>query len=39
MSIKYYNLKIRGNFYRNYNNKKDVVHDYSLSNEVSNEYT
>ena len=39
MELKYYVLEIRGEFYRNYNNEKDAVHDYYLSNEVSNEYT
>lgn len=39
MELKYYVLEVRGEFYRNYNNEKDAVHDYYLSNEVSNEYT
>ena len=39
MELKYYVLEVRDEFYRNYNNKKDAVHDYYLSNEVSNEYT
>ena len=39
MELKYYVLEVRDEFYRNYNNEKDAVHDYYLSNEVSNEYT
>ena len=39
MELKYYVLEIRGKFYRNYSNEKDAIHDYYLSNEVSNEYT
>lgn len=39
MELKYYVLEIRGKFYRNYSNEKAAIHDYYLSNEVSNEYT
>lgn len=36
MELKYYVLEVNGKFERNYNNEKDVIHDYYLSNEIGN---
>lgn len=36
MELKYYVLEVNGKFKGNYNNEKDAIRDYYLSNEFGN---